>query len=286
MIWQELSIRVPQEYVEPISYLFDRYGHGVSLENEGDGLVLLRTYLTSTSRARRARIEVGVNLVRSIQPMAELEVREVEEAHWETAWKSFFSLQRVGDNLVIKPSWIDYQPTEGEVVIELDPGIAFGTGYHPTTRMCLEALERLLKPRMVLLDLGAGSGILSMAASKLGASQVLALDVDPIAVKAARRNIRAAGLQALVRPARGTLPNQLAPEDHFDLAVANISSKIVGEKAVNLYRVLRPGGLLVAAGGVETQQIELEAHLKAAGFSHLDTSQIEEWVSLVMSKAA
>jgi len=284
MIWQELSIRVPQEYVEPVSYLFERYGHGVSLEDEGDGLILLRTYLTTSSRARRARIEVGVNLVRSIQPMAELSVREIEDADWETAWKSHFSLLRVGDNLVIMPSWIDYEPADGEVVIELDPGMAFGTGYHPTTRICLEALEKHVKPGMAVLDLGAGSGILSMAASRLGASSVLALDVDPIAVKAARRNIRAAGLKGTVRPARGTLPNQLAAQDHFDLAVSNISSKIVGEKAPHLYDILKPGGLLVAAGGVDTQQSELEAALKAVGFSHLDTAQVDEWVGLVMSK--
>ena len=244
MIWQELSIQVPQEYVEPISYLFSRYGHGLSAERVGNDLVLLRTYLTNTSKQRMARIEVGVNLVRVLQPMGELEVKRLDEADWESAWKSHFTLLKIGSRLVIKPSWIAYQAGQDEVVIELDPGMAFGTGYHPTTRMCLEALEGLVQPEMDVLDLGTGSGILAIAAARLGAASILTLDVDPTAVTTARKNFRASGLAKVVRLARGSLPHHLAPDGRFDLAMANISAKVIREKALICGVLSSPAGCL------------------------------------------
>ena len=271
MLWQELSIQVPPEYVEPVSYLFGRYGLGLSVETIGDGLVLLRTYLPNTSRRRMARIEVGVNLVRSIEPMGELQVKEIEEADWESAWKAHFTLLNVGRRLVIKPSWIEYEPRPDDVVIELDPGMAFGTGYHPTTRMCLEALENLVRPGMRVLDLGTGSGILTIAAAKLGASPIVALDTDPIAVKVARRNLRACGLTTEAQLARGSLPHRLAPDGRFDLAMANITLRVIQEAAPYLWRSLRPGGALLASGIIEDQRADLEERLESTGFSRVES---------------
>ena len=146
MAWQELSIRVPYEYVEPVSYLFGRYGRGLSMERvrepephqDGAGLVLMRTYLPANSRQRLARIEVGLKLVAILEPMEDLTITPVpEEQDWESEWRSHFDLLRVGRHLVIKPTWIDYEEGPGDVLIELDPGMAFGTGYHPTTYTCL-----------------------------------------------------------------------------------------------------------------------------------------------------
>ena len=172
MTWHENTITVPFEYVEPISYLFDRYGHGMSMEVLGANEVLLRTYLPSTSRQRLAPIEVGVKLVGILQPLGELLVDSLDDDEdWHNAWKSHFHLLKLGRHLVIKPSWIDYQPEPEDRVIDLDPGLAFGTGYHPTTYTCLEVLERLVHPGAAVLDLGTGSGILTIAAIKLGAAK-------------------------------------------------------------------------------------------------------------------
>ena len=285
MIWQELSIRVPQEYVEPVYYLFSRYGHGLSVERVEDGLVLVRTYLTNTSKQRMARIGVGVNLVRTIQPMGELEVKRLDDADWESAWKSHFTLLKIGNRLVIKPSWINYHAEQDEVVIELDPGMAFGTGYHPTTRMCLEALEGLVQPGMGVLDLGTGSGILSIAAARLGAASILALDVDPTAITASRKNFRASGLEKVVRLARGTLPHPSAPDGRFDLAVANISAKVICAEAPRLWEALKPGGVLIASGFIQGQQGEVEETLTNLGFSLSRTYNIDDWVALLVSKS-
>ena len=280
MIWQELSVRVPWEYVEPVTYLFGRYGRGLSLEPSGEGLVLLRTYLPNTSRVRRARIEVGLNLIRVLHPMEDLSLTDLDGTDWETAWKAHFTLLKLGKRLVIKPSWIHYSETPEEVVIELDPGLAFGTGYHPTTRMCLESLERAVQPGVSLVDLGTGSGILSIAAARLGAASVLALDVDPTAVTAARKNFRAAGLPGTVRLARGSLPNRSSPSEGFDLAVANISAKVIQDRAPHIRDALKPGGSFVASGFLVGQEAELVECLASHGLSQVERFQTEDWVAI------
>lgn len=286
MQWHEISIEVPYEYVEPISYLFDRYGDGLSMETRGPDRVLLRTYLPSTSRQRLAHIEVGVNLTSILQPLGELKIEPLDrDEDWQNAWKSHFSLLKLGRRLVIKPSWIDYQPGADDVVIELDPGLAFGTGYHPTTYTCLEALESLVRPGMKVLDLGTGSGILTIAAVKLGAGEVLAVDIDSIAVKAARENLKRLGIQRQVALAQGTLPHPTAVPGHYDLVVANISARAIREHAPHILPVLQPGGALIASGIINQQQPETLEALKTAGFSAIEEWPREDWVTLVCRKA-
>lgn len=282
MEWHEISIEVPYEYVEPISYLFDRYGHGLSMETKGPDQVLLRTYLPSTSRQRLAHIEVGVNLTSILQPLGELKVVALDrDEDWQNAWKSHFTLLKLGQHLVIKPSWIDYEPEADDVVIELDPGLAFGTGYHPTTYTCLEALEHLVRPGMNLLDLGTGSGILTIAAVKLGAAQVLALDIDSIAVRAARQNMRRLGIQEQVTLAQGTLPHPKASPGRYDLVLANISARAIRERAAHILPVLKPEGALIASGIISEQKPETEEALRGAGFTSMEEWPKEDWVTLV-----
>ena len=276
---------MPWEFVEPISYLFGRYGHGLSMEKSEDELILLRTYLPDTSKRRLARIDVGVNLVRLLQPMTELAIEPLEESDWESAWKAHFDLLKVGRRLVIKPSWIEYAPGVDDLVIELDPGMAFGTGYHPTTRMCLEALEELIRPGMSVLDLGTGSGILTMAAVQLGAASVLALDKDPTAVTAARRNFKAGCLTAQARASRGTLPHQLAIDAGFDLAVANISSKVILDRAPHIRTALKPGGMLIASGFMEDRMGEVEGGLAEVGLLKRETYRDDEWAALLLVRS-
>lgn len=282
MIWQEISIAVPYEYVEPISYLFSRYGHGLTMELDGAEQVVFRTYLTSTSRRRLARIEVGVRLVNLLHPLGELTVRPLpREEDWQNSWKAHFSLLKVGQHLVIKPSWIPYIAAAEDVVIDIDPGMAFGTGYHPTTYTCLEALEQLLKTGMEVLDLGTGSGILAIAAVKLGAAHVVALDIDPQAVRAARQNLRRSAIARRVSLAQGTVPHPRAGPGQFDLAVANISARVLRERVPCVLPTLKPGGFFIASGIMSGQQQELGDALREAGFSLVRVLAREDWVSLV-----
>jgi len=282
--WQELSITVPHEYVEPISYLFGRYGKGVSTELAGEGKVLLRTYLTTGSRQRMARIDVGIRLVGAIEPIGDLEIRELpEDEDWMESWKSHFRILRIGKRLVIKPTWLelDFTASPDDIVIEIDPGIAFGTGYHPTTDTCLQAMEQHIAPGMTVLDLGTGSGILTIAAIKLGAGLVTALDIDSQAVTAARRNFRRLGINKQVRLGQGSVPHPTAPAGDFDLAVANISARGVADRCPFILTALKPGALFIASGLLNTQKEEVAAVVEPLGFSLISEWPQEEWTTLL-----
>ena len=282
----ELSVQVPSEFVEPVSYLFGRYGNGLSMEKVKEGEVLLRTYLTSTATQKRARIEVGVKLIGSLRPIGGLCVREVEDNDWQESWKDQFTLLRVGRQLVIKPPWIPYEPRDTELVLEIDPGLAFGTGHHPTTQMALEELERLSPSGMRVLDVGTGSGVLSIAAIRLGARCVTALDVDSTAVKVARQAIRSNRVADKVNLGRGSLPHSLAPAEAFDLGLANISAKVLSNLASEIHRCLRKGGTLVAGGFLDRQEDELSERLQAQGFHIQGRIAMEDWVTLEVVKLA
>ena len=280
-MWQEVSLSVPFEYVEPISYLFDRYGYGLSMEDDGPDKIKLRTYLPGDARQRYSHIEVGVRLASILEPLGELQVTSLDnDEDWQNAWKEHFTLLRIGERLVIKPSWIDYEPEESDILVELDPGLAFGTGYHPTTYTCLEALEALIKPGAVALDLGCGSGILTIAAVKLGAERVVALDIDPQAVQASRQNFRRTRISDWVDLDQGSLPHRLAPRGVFDLAVANISSRGIRERAPDILPALKPGGTLVASGIIDEQLPETREALLKAGFTDLKFLPREDWVTI------
>lgn len=287
MVWQEISITVPFEFVEPVSYLFSRYGRGLSMELGQDERILLRTYLQSTSRQRLARIEVGIKLVNILEPLGELIITDLsEDEDWRENWKAHFTLLRVGRRLVIKPSWIEYQESPGEVLIELDPGMAFGTGYHPTTYGCLEAIEQEVRPGMVVLDLGTGSGILAITALKLGAARVVALDQDPEAVRAARQNFRRLRVQRRVSLAQGTVPHPLAGAGLFDLAVANISDRAIRERAPFIVPALAPQGLFIASGILDKERERVDDALSELGFSPVNTRLHEDWVTISYRSAS
>ena len=186
---------------------------------------------------------------------------------------------------MVKPSWIEYEAAEGDVLVELDPGLAFGTGYHPTTYSCLEIMEESVAPGMAILDLGCGSGILTIAAVKLGAGRVVALDIDPQAVKASRQNFRRTKIKDQVQLDQGSLPNRLAPAAAFDMVLANISARGIRERAPDILPTLKPEGMLVASGIIEEQHPETEQALLAAGYRDITVWPREDWVTLTCKPA-
>jgi ribosomal protein L11 methyltransferase len=182
---------------------------------------------------------------------------------------------------VIRPSWVEYEGEPDELVITLDPGMAFGTGYHPTTRMCLTSLEQMVTPGLSVLDLGTGSGILTVAARLLGAGSAVAIDTDPNAVKVARENCRANGMGREVRLVRGTLPLEQAPAESFDLAVGNISGRVIQAKASHTLEALKRGGCFIASGFINDQTPGVIETLQEAGFSDISIEYTDEWACVV-----
>lgn len=208
---------------------------------------------------------------------------------WSEEWKRFYHVLRVG-NLIVRPSWEAYEPAEDETVIVLDPGAAFGTGQHPSTQLCLAALEAQVQSGMRVLDLGCGSGILAVAAAALGAREVLAVDIEPEAARATATNATVNLVADRVRAAEGSVGDAWPwPEDparSFDLVVANISAAVLTHLLPEIARVLVPGGALIGAGFIEAAAPEVRAAAAAAGFApgrltHLEDESGVDWQCLV-----
>lgn len=296
--WLELSITAPAEYVEPLSVVFQRYGHGgVVIEqlggynpDEDDEVdntsdAILRVYLPvdSTTESRKQQIKVAVDLISRLCTLSPIYEKVLDEGEWMESWKSHFSLIKVG-RVVICPTWMDYQPAGKELVMRIDPGMAFGTGHHPTTHMCLAEVENLMTLGANVLDLGTGSGILSIAAAMLGADKVVALDIDPSAVRIASENFRLNEVDNVATVSEGTLSVVQRPLGVFDLVVANIYSKVILEVAQALVSNLSRQGRLVVSGIMTERSEEVERCFRDYGCAVLKKCIEGDWAMLVVGK--
>ena len=316
------------EAVESIGELMAQYGYngGVVVDQPiipaADGPeytfdsskpVTVRTYIPADERAEevRQRVEQALWHFGQIRPVGPLRVRALEEEDWANAWKQHYTIQRIGERTVIVPSWLEYEPQANDVVLRLDPGMAFGTGLHPTTQLCLALIERYVNMEIDMLDLGCGSGILAIAAARLGA-RVLALDTDPIAVQATRENAARNDVSDRVAAAEGSLgagaemghwlygamkdeggrmndeSESLHPSAFilhpYDLIVANIIARVLAALARDMADALRTGGILIASGIIADREREVVEAFAAAGLAPVERRQEGDWVALVYAK--
>jgi ribosomal protein L11 methyltransferase len=304
----EISIEAPGEFAEPLAGLFSRHSGGsVAVEQragrnpveasgtrpqEGElppganAAVIVRAWLPvdATLDGRLAHIEMGVRLISHLRALPALQTREVIEAEWR---RRTFEPVRIGRRLLITPASRarDAQATSlNDIVVPLEPGLAFGTGHHPTTRGCLEIVDRIIKGGESVLDIGCGSGILSIAALKLGAGRTVCLDIDPDAVRAARLNLRRAGLASLAVAIQGTVPHSCAPAGEADLVLANISGRVLMEQARSMLDCVRPSGLFVGSGYMDERKAEVHEALQSAGAEIRETVVRSDWVTVVASR--
>jgi ribosomal protein L11 methyltransferase len=299
--WLELAVEADVEAVEAVSEILGRAAPGgtsvepaFELVDEGLGArldpsrpAIVRAYLPARDRAaaERAAAEVAEALGHlqafGLRPIGELRTRIVEEADWADAWKAYFPVMRVGRRLVIRPTWRRHRRAPEDVVLALDPGMAFGTGLHPTTRLCLAGVEALADRGVLagtrVLDVGCGSGILAIAALKLGAASAVGLDTDPIAIEATIANARRNALVRRLRAREGSLPSGEAP---FDVVLANLIAGLLVPLARGLTDELRRGGVLLASGIFADREGDVRAAFEAAGLKVRGRTAEGDWVAL------
>ncbi|MCS6907222.1 MAG: 50S ribosomal protein L11 methyltransferase [Anaerolineales bacterium] len=303
--WLEVSLTVNGELAEAVAEVLSRFApNGVAMEMqvrdfdaEGRGIpggdIRVSAYLPVNAELeeKRTQLEQALWYLGRIQPLPEPRYRLLQEADWSEAWKKHYHPILIGKRLVIVPAWLE-NPEPHRVAVTLDPGMAFGTGTHPTTQLCLAWLEDLLSAESEgssryrdLIDVGCGSGILAIAAIKLGLQRALAVDLDPIAVQAALENARSNGVSDRIEVGHGSVAEIRSGTfalKQADLVVANILAPTLLELLQQgLAELLRPDGALILSGILCDQQAEIEAAMKENGLSRIEVRQQEDWVALL-----
>jgi ribosomal protein L11 methyltransferase len=307
MRWAEITVEVPSASVEPVSAALNGIGcAGVAVVDprapSSDPFAdwtaeeqLARAKMPDRCRVTAYlpvddRIEAALDTLQErLTTLEELGfdsgrgilLRTVEDDCWADAWKQYFKPLRVGRRFVVKPTWSAWEASPGDRIIEIDPGMAFGSGTHPTTRLCLQLLEEE-EPQLDgarVLDWGTGSGILALGAALLRATEVVAVDLDPTAVRTAQENADRNGLSGRIHPAVGSIA-AVPADPQFDLVVANIVADPIIDGASEIVAHLRPGGRAIVSGIIDQREAEVIAALEAAGLSLLSTLEEEEWRAL------
>lgn len=245
--------------------------------------LIVKVYIPDDANAEAAKqqIEVALGHMSLMYPMPKPVYTVVKETDWAEAWKQHYHPIRIGKKLLIRPLWVEFQTEPDDIEITLDPGMAFGTGTHPTTQLCLEALEDTVTPGITVLDLGSGSGILSIAAVKLGAAQVLGLDTDLVAVHSAQENIEQNNVAEKITIQQGSLETVLSSARRFDMVVVNILARVIIPMCEDgLGQTVRPGGLAIFSGLIEDQADDVEAALHQTGLEPYKRRQRGDWIAI------
>ena len=302
MRWLELSVEADVEAVEAVSEILGRVAAGTAVQptrllRDADDELAVREDATApfivTAHVldgpdASAAVDATQRALWHLQafdlrPVGKLRVRTVDDEDWTDAWKRHYVPQRIG-RVVIVPSWVAHDPAPGDAVMILDPGMAFGTGLHPTTRACLALLQECSPLPSRVLDVGVGSGVLALAALRLGAEHAVGYDTDPLAVEAAHANAERNGLGDRLEVRHGSLP--AVADERFPLVLANLVAALRVELAPSLVAHVELGGGLVAGGVIEGRAIEVVDALAAAGLSTVDRRNDGEWVALRLERRA
>jgi ribosomal protein L11 methyltransferase len=299
--WIEISLTVTPELAEAVAEVLGRFTReGVVIEqladpdNHSESAKLIPQvrvfgyfFADTSAEERKHRLEEALWYLGRIQALPPAEYKLIHDQDWMEAWKKQYQPVMIGRGLVILPAWIDKE-YPGRLPIRINPGMAFGTGTHPTTQLCLEFMEDMVKPGSIVMDIGCGSGILSAAAVKLGAQRVLAVDIDPASVKSTQENCELNGVLDLVEIGQGSVP--LVTSGHFGIAtaplvIANILSSIIMTLFdEGLGDLVEPGGRLLLSGILAYQADEVIAKAADCGLVYDGRKQIEDWVALAFHK--
>ena len=310
MKWAEITIKTTTEAVEAITnILYEQNVGGVSIEdpkdfkfqkkheydwdfveeeifNSGYDGVIIKTYITEERdvtddiKIIKEKIdglkEFGIDVGEAI-----VELSQVDEEDWANEWKNYYKPTKIGEKIVVKPTWEEYEAQDSDLIIELDPGMAFGTGDHETTKMCIQALEKYVEKDSTVFDVGTGSGILAIAAAKLGAKKAVGVDLDPVAVESAKENVRYNNLDN-IEILYGNLVEVI--EGKADIVVANIIAEVICILIDDVKRVLKSGGMFITSGIIHERVKMVTDKLEESGFEVIKVNKDGEW-NCIIAKA-
>lgn len=308
MKWAEITIKTTTEAVEAITnILYEQNVGGVSIEdpkdfkfqkkheydwdfveeeifNSGYDGVIIKTYITEERdvsddiKLIKEKIDglkgFGIDVGEAI-----VELSQVDEEDWANEWKNYYKPTKIGEKIVVKPTWEDYEAKDTDLIIELDPGMAFGTGTHETTSMCIRELEKYVKPESKVFDIGCGSGILAIAAAKLGAKDVLAVDLDEVAVKVSKENIELNKVAGSVNALHGNLMEVV--KDKADIVVANIIADIIKILAKDIKQFMKDDAVFISSGIIHAKVDEVKEALTQNGLEIVHVESLGEWNAIV-----
>lgn len=309
--WSEISIHTTNEAIEPISNILHEAGaSGVVIEDPFELIkeredqfgeiyelnpndypeegVIIKAYLPVNSFLGETVEEIKESINNLILHNIDIgkntvTISEVNEEEWSTAWKKYYHPVKISEKVTIVPTWEEYSPVHSdELIIELDPGMAFGTGTHPTTVMCIQALERTVGKGTKVIDVGTGSGVLSIAAALLGAEKVQALDLDAVAVNSARINVKLNKVHDRVTVAQNNLLAGLT--EPVDVIVANILAEVILRFTDAAANLVKKDGYFITSGIILPKKQEVKDAMEKAGFEIVEVLQMEDWVAFISRK--
>lgn len=280
-----LAIEDPQDFIdlsenkESWDFIDDAL-----IDFENDGRITLKAYFPQDEDIERIVFFIKNRLItipleESGLVLGEVALNSIDDEDFSQNWKRYYKPLRVGKRIIIKPSWETYEKKEDDILIELDPGMAFGTGTHETTTMCIEALESFLRPRDIVCDIGCGSGILSIVAAKLGAEKTIAVDIDPVCIAVSKENIRLNNAEDRVIVNNGNLFESIA--DKADLIVSNIIAEIIIQMVEDLDRYLKDDGIFICSGIILSKVEIVENALIDNGYMIVKIKRLGEWACIV-----
>lgn len=308
MKWIEIQVKTTTEAVEAVSsILYDVGAGGLAIEDPNDIIlyannndrwdyidpnlltqqfegVIVKAYFQESSDLID-KIELIKQNIEKIpqynldKGLGEVTISEVYEKDWAEAWKKYYKPKKIGSRIVIKPTWENYEKKDDEMIIEIDPGMAFGTGTHETTMMCIQQLEKYVKSGHTVFDVGCGSGILSITAAKLGAEKVIAVDLDELSIKVSKENTKINKVDNVVEVRHGNLLDVV--DEKADIIVSNIIAEIIVVLSKDIRRFLNKGGLFITSGIIHEKIQLVQDAMKAEGLVIVDTITLGEWACIV-----